>query len=215
MYYIYILRNVVNQKIYIGQTKNMKNRWASHISEMKRNKVQTPIYKALRKYGPDNFTYEVIVCSKTQEGINEAEISIIIQYDSRNMSVGYNLAPGGYISNYWLGKQRSEETKIKMSQAMMGKKYPNRQSPPEFSEEHRKNLSIANTGRTHSLKVKKILSDKAKLQIGIKNGKYCAEISDERILELFDSGLSSRKIAKAVGMKSHTGILYRLHKMGK
>lgn len=200
--------------MYVGQTKNLKNRWSSYLCEMKRNKLQYPIYRSFRKYGVENFIYEPILCTRSQEDADQLEKNMIIHYNSRNCKFGYNVAEGGNVNNYWLGKERSEDTKLKISQAKKGNKYPNRQSPPSFSEEHRENIRVKSTGRTHSLETKKFLAEKARQQTGAKNGKYRVDVSDENILELFNSGLSCRKIAKKVGMKSHKGITYRLHKMG-
>lgn len=46
----------------------------------------------------------------------------------------------------FFGKKHSEESKIKIREKKLGRKYPNRKSPPPFTEEHRENIRIAGTG---------------------------------------------------------------------
>ena len=56
--YIYKFINRINGKKYIGQTNNIENRYKAHLSS-KRN---DPFHNALRKYGIENFDFEVIEC---------------------------------------------------------------------------------------------------------------------------------------------------------
>ena len=91
--YIYKITNKINNKSYIGQTKNYKRRFSNHRTKYKktdgqeRNKL---LYRAMRKYGIENFTFEVIdYC----EDYNEKEIFYISKFDSFNN--GYNMTIGG------------------------------------------------------------------------------------------------------------------------
>ena len=88
---IYKIQNLINGKIYIGQSIHIKARFNAHKSEA-RNGNTRPLYNAIRKYGVENFSFEVIEeCSK--EKLNEREIYWIKKYDSFHN--GYNLTPGG------------------------------------------------------------------------------------------------------------------------
>lgn len=88
---IYKIQNLINGKIYIGQSVHIKARFSAHKSEA-RNGNTRPLYNAIRKYGVENFSFEVIEeCSK--EKLNEREIYWIKKYDSFHN--GYNLTPGG------------------------------------------------------------------------------------------------------------------------
>lgn len=88
---IYKIQNLINGKIYIGQSVHIKARFNAHKSEA-RNGNTRPLYNAIRKYGVENFSFEVIEeCSK--EKLNEREIYWIKKYDSFHN--GYNLTPGG------------------------------------------------------------------------------------------------------------------------
>ena len=88
---IYKIQNLINGKIYIGQSIHIKARFNAHKSEA-RNGNTRPLYNAIRKYGVENFSFEIIEeCSK--EKLNEREIYWIKKYDSFHN--GYNLTPGG------------------------------------------------------------------------------------------------------------------------
>ena len=58
---IYKIRNLINNKIYVGSTKNIKARWAKHKALLRHNKHQnTHLQNAWNKYGEGAFVFEVI-----------------------------------------------------------------------------------------------------------------------------------------------------------
>lgn len=142
-YFIYKITNVLNNKIYIGQTNNPNLRWSQHKSSAKYNNNPQVITRALVKYGTNNFTFEVIATCQTQENVDFIEEEIILQYDGRNPKKGYNVDIGGNTSprtpeilkkissslqkyyethdSHLKGKTLSEEQKTNMSLAAMGK----------------------------------------------------------------------------------------------
>lgn len=85
---IYKITNMYNGKIYIGQSIDIKARWRNH-----RNSTSDyALYRAFRKYGIDNFKFEVIEeCNVDQ--LNERECYWINYYDS--YFNGYNETLGG------------------------------------------------------------------------------------------------------------------------
>lgn len=88
---IYKITNKINGKMYVGQSVNIKKRWNSHIND-DRKKNQYAIHMAIKKYGKENFSFEVIEqCLPTE--LNEREIYWISYYDTYNN--GYNLTMGG------------------------------------------------------------------------------------------------------------------------
>lgn len=91
---LYIIRNTVNDKVYIGKTyKSLEWRFKEHIRQAK-NKSKTPykLQKAILKYGEDKFYIELI--DKFEEGVlEEKEIEYIAKYDSYHN--GYNSTLGG------------------------------------------------------------------------------------------------------------------------
>lgn len=87
---IYKITNLINNKMYIGQSTNIQERWEEH--KFYSSKEQTAIQQAFKKYGISNFSFEVIEeCPK--EKLDEREIYWIQFYDTYNN--GYNLTKGG------------------------------------------------------------------------------------------------------------------------
>jgi group I intron endonuclease len=160
MHYIYKITNLLNQKVYIGQTTKPKGRWSSHRSEAKKDKSKLPIHKAIRKYGTDNFLFELIASCQTQENTDYSESQIIIQYDSRNNEKGYNLKPGGNVTTGW---HHSPETKIKISLATTGPRpHTAGENNPFYGKQHSletiEKISQANTGKKRTEEQKQKMS---------------------------------------------------------
>lgn len=98
---IYCFTNKINNKKYIGQSIQLKERYNQH----KRNHLNpddksynSSFYRAIRKYGFENFNYEILEDndSLTKEELNELEIYYINLYDS--FKNGYNETQGGQTS---------------------------------------------------------------------------------------------------------------------
>lgn len=94
---IYLIRNVINDKIYIGSTSNLKIRRNKHISDLKNNKHHSyHLQKAYNKYGESNFQFIIIELIENTNDINtlkniliELEQKYIVLYDSCNSDMGY------------------------------------------------------------------------------------------------------------------------------
>lgn len=76
--FIYKVTNIVNNKMYIGQTsKKVDNpvevRFKRHISDAKSNRLDTHLAKAIRKYGENNFVIEIIDRASSQDELNQKE----------------------------------------------------------------------------------------------------------------------------------------------
>jgi group I intron endonuclease len=106
---IYLIINTVNDKKYVGQTRQQLNkRWLHHITES-RMYSDRPLYRAINKYGLDNFKIRILEECNV-DILNEREIWWIDFLDSyRN---GYNATTGG---EYF---EHTEETKQKISESM-------------------------------------------------------------------------------------------------
>lgn len=92
---IYKIENKVNGKVYIGQSTNIQIRWKNHKVASQCTKDHTynyPLYKAFRKYGIDNFIFEIIEECDISE-LDNREKFWINYYDSYNK--GYNQTLGG------------------------------------------------------------------------------------------------------------------------
>jgi len=118
MHYLYKITNLLNNKIYIGQTVQPTRRWYQHRRESA--KPTKAIHYAINKYGAHNFIFEVIAMSKTQADTDLVEIMLIQQYQSHYFTNnGYNMSMGGTGTN---GYHHSKETKKKISTGNKGKK---------------------------------------------------------------------------------------------
>lgn len=86
-----------NGKVYIGQSKNYKNRWREHLKEaIKGNDLK--VYRAMRKYNITIEAFSIIEDNiTTQDEANVREIYYIQEYDS--IKNGYNIAEGGQHGN--------------------------------------------------------------------------------------------------------------------
>lgn len=118
---IYIIRNTINKKVYIGQTiKTLKERWDNYYKEYKyRKKVGIRIIiLAMRKHGFENFYCEVLKDNiKTLADLNRWEIYYINKYNSTNKNFGYNIEHGGNSKG-----KHSKLVREKISKAQLGKK---------------------------------------------------------------------------------------------
>lgn len=181
---IYRLTNKVNGKMYHGQTtiENINDRWTKY--KNLNCKGQPKIYRALKKYGWDNFIAEVIdTTPQNQPQLDELEIFYIAKFDSMNN--GYNCDPGGR------GGKKSEETKNRLSKNLSG------QGNPMFgrkqSDETKRKIALTKIGKKSSEETKlkmseahmgKKLSDETKRKIsesksGSKHHNFNKHISNE------------------------------------
>lgn len=91
---IYKITSKDTGKCYIGQSIDILNRWKQHICKAKYENENTKFYNALRKYGYENFNYEIIEeCDKKQSILDERERYWIAYYNS--YEEGYNSTRGG------------------------------------------------------------------------------------------------------------------------
>lgn len=97
---IYKIENLLNHHCYIGQSRNIEKRWEAHkIAAFNSNQssYDYPLYKAIRKYGLENFSFEVVETCSVEE-LNYKEIYWIGFYNS--FEEGYNQTIGGYAPTY-------------------------------------------------------------------------------------------------------------------
>ena len=91
--FIYAIRNTINNKVYIGQTKtSVEQRWKEHLRHAQYG--TQVINRAMKKYGVDKFYIETLeICDL--EVLDYREMYYIDLYDSTNKSKGYNISIGG------------------------------------------------------------------------------------------------------------------------
>ena len=93
---IYKITNLINNKIYIGQSIDIEKRIKDHFWKSKCEKdisYNSALHSAIRKYGKENFTWEVLKECSIEE-IDDLEKYYISFYNSISPN-GYNILPGG------------------------------------------------------------------------------------------------------------------------
>lgn len=163
MFFIYLIINLNNQKVYVGKTNDITKRWSDHLKVANAgpsNKSFSVIHAAIRKHGADNFTVSIIEEVNTEELAIQREIYWISYYKSNIQEYGdqfgYNLTNGG--EGWSTGHKHTQKSKDKMSKYK--KEHPN--SPEtnkkiskalagrEFSDEHKQKLSVSGLGENNS-----------------------------------------------------------------
>lgn len=94
-YVIYKATNKINGKLYVGKTYNFEKRKREHFYDIDNN---LPFHRALKKYGKENFEWEIIDTAKTEKEIIEKEIYWIKKLNTcihSPNSNGYNITLGG------------------------------------------------------------------------------------------------------------------------
>ena len=168
-YKVYVHINKINGKMYIGQTsKKLDERSRHHGYGYKNNKY---FYRAIKKYGWDNFEHLILFDGLSLEMANIIEKELIDKYKTQNNSFGYNIREGG------MNGRMSDESKQKISDALKGKNkgkpghWKGKKLPKEIvekikisrsqmddnkKEEYRNKLSESKMGGKNAISVKVI-----------------------------------------------------------
>lgn len=137
---IYQIRNIINNKIYIGQSIDLKLRKKMHFSNLRNNSHGNKhLQNSWNKYGSENFIFEILLyCENFELTYYEQE------YVNRKLNI-YNICVE--IVNSPKGRKLSEEAKKKISIAHTGQ---SGSCSPLFgrilSEEHKQKLSDSHSG---------------------------------------------------------------------
>ena len=164
---IYKIRNIVNNKIYIGQTVfTFKQRYRH---DLLKNTHNQHLKNSIKKYGIENFEVdEEFDIAYSKEELDKLEKMYIDIYETMKNKYGYNKREGGSRgrfseesrkklslavsgeNSYWYSKQFSEEHKRKLIESHKGK---------HLSEETKNKISLANKGKNVSEETKQKLRD--------------------------------------------------------
>ena len=140
-YSVYIHKNKINGKVYVGLTKQKpENRWRFGMGY----KTQPKFFRAILKYGWDNFEHIIIYTGLTEYEASKKEKELIIKYDSYNN--GYNADLGGSTTNH------SPATLEKMRQSMTGKKHTQETKNKISQSKNQYKISVIclTTGKTYN-----------------------------------------------------------------
>ena len=141
-YSVYKHTNKINNKVYIGITsQEPTSRWKNGLGYQ----TQRKFYRAILKYGWDNFSHEVLFINLTKEEACKKEKELIKKFNS--IDNGYNSLKGGEVEN--LGKftgQGTKEAKLKKRKEIykkqisrkffwLNKRYPTEEEYNNFTKD--------------------------------------------------------------------------------
>jgi group I intron endonuclease len=143
---IYTITNLINNKIYVGSSIDIKNRLKQHIKCLKGNYHDNDyLQKSFNKYGIDNFAFEVLeYCDKNLcVHLEQYWMNLLNSY---NLLFGFNLKPVAFNS---LGYKHSNKTKEFLSD--FRKLHP-------INLQGREKISKAHTSKKYSKEHKEAIS---------------------------------------------------------
>ena len=175
-----------NNKVYIGITKRSpERRWYNGFGY----RTQKFFFRAIQKYGWENFKHEILFTNLTKEEAEQKEIELIAMYKSNDRQFGYNIENGGNC-----GEKHSEETKRKISLSNKGRS--TWAKGQHFTEEHKNRLRESNLHKQKNCKAVIQMDD---------NGKVLAIYESIRDAER-KTNINSRSIAFCLdGTNKHAG----------
>jgi hypothetical protein len=197
--YIYLIRNRVNGKVYIGQTTQaIESRWNQHKREACGVRSNAHLYCAMRKHGIESFDIVCLHQAFSKSELDEMECRAIFTHDSMNPDFGYNRTEGGAngkrcdatrkkLSESHMGQKRSDESRRKQSQSLMG--HPSGIKGKKHSEATREKMSESHKGNTYCLGNKLSEAHRRKISDAVKGenhpnyGKKLSETTLQRMRE--------------------------------
>lgn len=189
---IYSIKNLINGKMYIGSSVNIRRRLItyanSHLKLLTLNKHSNPhLQNSWNKYGEDNFSFNIIELVDDKNLLLEREQFYMDKFKTYDINIGYNIAK---IAGSTLGVKLSEETKQKMSISKKGIKR---------SESVRQILSDASKGIKNSF-YGKIHSTESKQKISLNNSRRQVVYQFKGAI-LVNTYYSVNEAAKITGIK--------------
>ena len=209
---IYCYTNTINGKMYIGQTINPVSRYNAHKSSYQNpndKEYNSLLHRAFRKYGFENFQYEILADSIDDiDLLNQLEIYYIKHYNTKTPN-GYNVEDGGKNckkpktlehrkKEIWGQAKLTEEEVIELRKA-----YQRKESPAEIYKQKYKNRLHYNSflniwvGKRYSLIMPEVF------ETG-RHTKLNAEIVKQIRKEREKTNLSYDKLAKKYGISKGT-----------
>lgn len=190
---IYQITNKINKKVYIGSSICIKNRWKSHLSDLRRN-VHPNIYlqNSWNKHKEKNFEFSILEYT-TKDELLDREQYWIDELNATNKKIGYNisLVAGSPMKN----RKHTEKTIAKISET--SKSWHTKNKNTVSYKNYLTKLSDSLKGHSVSQKTKNKISkaNKGKL-LGEKNPFYNQKHSQSTkiLMSKMKSKLSSTQI---------------------
>jgi len=149
---IYKIENIINNKVYVGSSVSIEDRWIRHKTDLVKGKsCSIKLQNSYNKHGVENFEFSILEECEI-DNLIEREQHYIDTYNSYNE--GYNCRP---IANNSFGVKLSDETKEKMRESAIGKN-----KGKIRSDELKQHLSEINKGKKHTEESKNKISEAGK-----------------------------------------------------
>jgi group I intron endonuclease len=171
---IYQIRNIINNKVYIGSSKNLGKRELDHFSALERgNHHNTYLQRAWNKYGRDVFKFDIIRECK-EENLLKIEQFYLDKYKYNKKNILYNtsLIAGRVEMNEETRKKISKSNKICYSSKEQKLRMSNLHKNKIVSKETREKISKVQKGRKH------LEDTKYRIGVSLKGRKFSQEIKD-------------------------------------
>ena len=155
---VYVIKNIVNDKLYVGSSIDIDHRYRVHISNLNNNKHENcHLQYSFNKYGKANFIFYIIEQCK-EPILRKREQYYIDTLNTLDRVIGYNIRPDTYCKTF------SEETRKKLSIAAKNrpasywKKLSDTRKGWSPTKEQRKRMSLSHKGKPLSQKHKDSIS---------------------------------------------------------
>ena len=172
---IYKISNIINNKVYIGQSIDIERRFTVHMRDLNNNKhYNQHLQASYNKYGKEAFLYEVLcICEITE--LDDMERFFIDYYNSMNQEYGYNKESGGSKN-----KIISDETREKYRINNRGSKNPF--YGKKHTKESREKIKAASSLHRHSEEAKRKIGENRIYVYGPNHPNsrqiYCPELNE-------------------------------------
>ena len=190
---IYLIKNIVNNKVYVGSAVNIDKRWKEHKYSLNKGKHHSCHFQsAWYKYGEQNFTFDIIEEVSNPEHLLAYEQVYLDYYKSYEKDRGYNICK---VAGSFLGMKHSEETKQKIGEASKGKinseetkqkigeASKGRNVGRKHTEEARRKIGEASKGKINSEETRKKMSEAKKGRIfSEEHKKKMSEAAKRRVI---------------------------------
>lgn len=194
---VYLIRCKSENKIYIGVSNNIRNRYNQHMSLLNKNKHPNMyLQSAFNQFGKNDFCCEILYEAKNpnvpKKELYDLEIYYISLYNSNNRNYGYNLESGGNSKG-----RVADETRHRLSKSLKGRKSPCYWTGKKMSQELRDKMSQNRKGKPSHWRGKKQTKEhaekRARTQIGkvwVNNGEVSRFVSKEECKTLLEQGFN-------------------------